>query len=148
MIKSSTQKILPILLLSVVFLTGLVSCGNDDDSSVDSWKFVSNFKDEKGQYVDVYIDLKNMEIEGKIRKFWIRYYADKISGEDSDQYIRQTGYWEVDCQDRTLHVLEEKGYGTEGQVLGGRKERVKEEYAEGSLGDKLASVACRYAGRN
>jgi len=136
------------LIVAVILFAGLCSCSSGEKTSGDIGKYVGDVRDEKGGVIEVYIDLKGMEIEGQIRKFWIRYYSEKTVGDSKEKYIRQVGYWEVDCQDRTLHVLGEEYYGPEGQVLGRTEERVKEDYKEGSLGDKLASAACRYAGRN
>ena len=89
-----------------------------------------------------------MHIEGNIRKFWIRYYAKKDGGQSKETYIRQLGFWEVDCNNRTLYVVGEEYYGEDGQVLGRSEERLKEDYKQGTIGDKLASAACRYAGRD
>jgi len=136
------------LIVAAVLFVGLQSCGSGDNTSDDTGKYVGDVKDEKGRQVSVYIDLKNMQVDGQIRKFWIRYYSAKSDGENKESYMRQVGFWEVDCLDRTLHVLEEEYYSPEGQVLGRTNERVKEDYEEGALGDKLASAACRYAGRN
>ncbi len=125
---------------------GLVSCKNNESNSQDGWKYVGDVRDESGEYVSVYIDLDDMIIEDKIRKFWIRYYAKKSDSEE--KYIRQIGFWEVDCNSGDLYVLGEEYYGTNGKVLGRNEERIKEDYEKGSLGDKLSSSACRYAGRN
>lgn len=137
-----------LLIVAAVLFAGLSSCGSGEKTSDERGKFVGDVKDEKGGVIEVYIDLKGMEIEGQIRKFWIRYYGEKTVDESKQKYIRQVGFWEVNCQDRTLYVLGEEYYGPEGQVLGRTEERVKEDYEEGSLGEKLASAACRYAGRN
>lgn len=134
-----------LLLITFVFCLALVSCTGDEGSSDEGWKYVGDVRDEKGAYVSVYIDLDDMLIEGNIRKFWIRYYAAK-NGSD-EKYIRQIGMWEVNCYDGTLYVLGEEYYGVEGQVLGRTEERIKEDYKEDSLGNKLVSSACRYAGR-
>ena len=137
-----------ILTIIAVLFVGLLSCGNDDGTSDDGWKYVGDIKGEKGIYLPVYIDLNDMQIEGNIRKFWIRYLAKKSGTESAERYIRQIGYWEVDCQDRTLYRLGEEYYGADSQLLGRTEERIKENYKEGSLGEKLASIACRYAGRD
>jgi len=137
-----------ILFIIAVLFMGLFSCGKDDESTYDGWKYVGDFRDEKGGYLSVYIDLTDMHIEGNIRKFWIRYYAKKSGGEDEDRYIKQIGFWEVDCQDRTLYRLGEEYYGSDARLLGRTEERIKENYKKDSLGDKLAYAACRYAGRN
>jgi len=136
-----------IILCAVIFI-GLFSCGNDQTSSYDGWTYLGEVRDEKGTFVSVYIDLKNMEVNDKIRTFWIRYYAPKNAGETEEKYIRQLGFWEVDCQDRKLYVLEEEYYGPDGQVLGRSDKKIKEEYDENSIGNKMSAAACRYAGRN
>jgi len=147
MIETKKIKYLFLVIAAILFV-GLHSCGSDDKTSDDIGKYVGDVSDKKGGAVSVYIDLKNMQIEGQIRKFRIRYYGKKSIGESKESYMRQMGFWEVDCQDRTLHVLAEEYFGVDGQVLGRTEERFKEDYKEGSLGDKLASAACRYAGRN
>jgi Surface-adhesin protein E len=147
MIETKKIKYLFLVIAAILFV-GLHSCGSDDKTSDDIGKYVGDVSDKKGGTVSVYIDLKNMQIEGQIREFWIRYYGKKSIGKSKESYMRQIGFWEVDCQDRTLHVLSEEYYGVDGQVLGRTEERFKEDYKEGSLGDKLASAACRYAGRN
>ncbi len=136
------------LIIVAVFFLGLVSCGEDNETSYDGWKYVGDVRDEKGGYVSVYIDVNDMHIEGNIRKFWIRYYAKKSGEDNKEKYIRQIGFWEVDCQDRTLYVLGEEYYGSDARLLGRTQERVKENYKKDSLGDKLAYAACRYAGKN
>gem|GEM_PF-1287379 len=138
---------LTLIIFAVLFL-GFFSCGKDDETSYDGWKYVGDVRDENGSYVSVYIDLNDMQIEGRIRKFWIRYYANKNGEDNKEKYIRQIGYWEVDCQDRTLYVLGEEYYGSDAHLLGRTEKRVKENYEKDSLGDKLASAACRYAGRD
>lgn len=145
---ASKMKYYSILLLFVTLILccGLVSCRSNDSGSQDGWKYVGDVRDESGQYVSVYIDLDDMIIEDNIRKFWIRYYAAKSDSEE--KYIRQIGFWEVDCTGGDLFVLGEEYYGPDGQLLGRSEERIKEEYEESSLGDKLSSSACRYAGRN
>ena len=134
-----------LLFITFLFCLGLVSCKGDKGSSYEGWKYVGDVRDEKGQHVSVYINVEDMLIEGNIRKFWIRYYAAK-NGSD-EKYIRQIGMWEVNCNDGALYVLGEEYYGDEGQVLGRVEERTKEDYKEDSLGTKLVSSACRYAGR-
>ncbi len=138
---------LTLIIIAVLFL-GLVSCGKDDEASDDGWKYVGDVRDEKGGYVSVYLDQNNMLIEGNIRKFWIRYYADNGGDDNKEKYIRQIGFWEVDCQDRTLYVLGEEYYGSDGRLLGRTEERAKEDYTKNSLGDKMTYAACRYAGKN
>lgn len=136
------------LFVAALLFLGFYSCGGDDKTPQEEWKYVGDVRNEEGGNVSVFIDLKSMEIEGQTRKFWIRYYDTKIIGSNEERYLRQLGYWEVDCQDRELHVLSEEYYGEDGQVLGRAEKRFKEEYEEGALGDKLSSAACRYAGRN
>lgn len=137
-----------LIILYVVIFLSLFSCGNDQESSNDGWTYLGEVRDEKGKYVSVYIDLKNMQVQDKIRTFWIRYYAPKNDDESEEKYIRQLGLWEVDCQDRKLYVLEEEYYGHDGQVLGRSDKKIKEEYDENSIGNKMSAAACRYAGRN
>jgi len=136
------------LLITAVLFIGLVSCGKDEDATDSGWKYVGDVVDEGGGLVSVYIDQKDMVIEGHIRKFWIRYYAEKSAVGSEGKYIRQLGFWEVNCNDRKLFVLGEEYYSVDGKLLGRNEERILEDYKEGSLGDKLASAACRYAGRN
>jgi len=137
-----------LFLILLVLFTGLISCRNDNESLGKEWKYVGEVRDEKGKPLYVDIDLKNMQVNDNIRKFWIRYYANKNDSETEEKYIRQKGFWEVDCQDRTLYVLEEEYYDPEGQILGKSEQRKKEEYDENSIGSKLSSAACRYAGRD
>ncbi|MCK5391263.1 MAG: hypothetical protein KAJ31_02455 [Deltaproteobacteria bacterium] len=136
------------LIIVAAFFLGLASCGKDNETSYDGWKYVGHISDKKGGNVSVYLDLNDMQIEGNIRKFWIRYYAKKDSVDNKEKYIRQIGYWEVDCQDRTLYRLGEEYYGSNSQLLGSTDERIQENYKKDSLGDKLAYAACRYAGKN
>lgn len=147
MIKTRKLKYLLLLVASMV-LIGAGSCVGEDEPSLDVGKYVGDVRDEKGGQVSVYIDLKNMQIDGQIRKFWIRYYGNKNVGEAKESYMRQIGYWEVNCLDRALYVLEEEYYGPDGQVLGKTNKKIKEEYEEGTIGDKLSSAACRYGGKN
>ncbi len=148
MTSTSKMKYYSILLMfaAIIVCCGLASCRSNDSGSQDGWKYIGDVRDESGQYVSVYIDLDGMIIEDKIRKFWIRYYATKNGSEE--KYIRQIGFWEVDCNSGDLFVLGEEYYGTDGKLLGRSEERIKEEYEDDSLGDKLSSSACRYAGRN
>ena len=131
-------------LILIVFSIGLLSCGGEDNT-YEGWKYVGELRDEKGQKVKVYMDTNNFTVEGNIRKFWIRYYT-KTDVSENTEYIRQIGYWEVDCQDRTLFRLGEEYYGPDSELLGREEKRVKEDYKEGSLGQKLASAACRFGG--
>ncbi len=136
------------LFITAVLFIGLVSCGKDEDSSDSGWKYVGDVVGEDGGLVSVYIDLNDMVVEGNIRKFWIRYYAEKSTTGSGEKYIRQLGFWEANCNDWTLYVLGEEYYGVNGELLGRMEERTLEKYKKGSLGDKLAAAACRYAGRN
>ncbi|MEQ9617955.1 MAG: hypothetical protein RIG61_02145 [Deltaproteobacteria bacterium] len=131
-----------LLTLTVFFF----SCGSDNKTD-ERWKYVGGIKGEKEQTISVYMDMSNIEIDDNKRKFWIKYMDFKKDG-SAEQYIRQTGYWEVDCFDRNLFRLGEEYYGPDNQLLGRSEERVKEESASSeSLGAKMADVACRYAGR-
>ena len=135
-----------VFLLVLIILLGLVSCRRDDEGTQDGWKYVGDLTGQNRQQVSVYIDIENMVIEDNIRKFWIRYY-DSQTPDSEEKYIAQIGYWEVNCTNQELFVLGEEYYGPQGQLLGKSEERLKEEYKEGTLGDKLSSIACRYAGR-
>jgi len=140
------MKILAALFFSVLASALVISCkgGPGADSG---WKFVAKISDENEKPVSVYMDLKSIEINGNIRKFWIRYEGEK-PGNTGETFVRQTGYWEVDCFDRALYRLGEEYYSPEGVLTGKTDERLKEEYkADDSLGAKLAAMACRYAGR-
>ena len=134
-------------LLFVTALVCLISCrGGGSDN--DRWKYVGTIKDEKGVDVNVYIDTANLEIDGNKRKFWIRYVGSKTEGEKREEYIRQTGYWEIDCFDMTLYRLGEEYFSPSGKLLGRTEKRVREEYSSyDSLGAKMSEMACRYAGR-
>lgn len=142
------MKIAAVLFFAALSCALMISCTGE--SGADSnWKFVANIPDENEIPVSVYMDLKSIERNDKnyIRKFWIRYDAYK-SGNSGEKFTRQTGYWEVDCFDRTLYRLGEEYYNTEGMMTGKSDERVKEEYKpDESLGAKISAMACRYAGR-
>ncbi len=135
-----------VLFMVLIIILGFVSCRRDDGDTQDGWKYVGNLEGQDREDVSVYIDLHNMVIDDNIRKFWIRYYKSSTPGSE-EKYIVQIGYWEVNCNNRDLFVLGEEYYGPEGQLLGNSEKRLKEEYTEGSLGDRLSSIACRYAGR-
>ncbi len=134
-------------LLFVTTLIILVSCrGGGTDK--DGWKYVGTIKDEKGAAVNVYMDTANLEIDGNKRKFWIRYVSSKTEGDKREEYIRQTGYWEIDCFDMTLYRLGEEYFSPSGKLLGRTEKRVREEYSSyDSLGARMSEMACRYAGR-
>lgn len=135
------------LMIFSVFIV-LVSC-RGEKTDKDGWKYVSVIGDEKGREVIVYLDTANIEIDGNKRKFWIRYVASKTGeGDNRDEYIRQTGYWEIDCYDRTLYRLAEEYFSPSGKLLGRTEKRVREEYSSySSLGAKMSDIACRYAGK-
>ena len=135
------------LMLFSVF-TVLVSC-RGEKTDKDRWKYVSVIGDEKSRKVTVYLDTANIEIDGNKRKFWIRYVASKAGeGDNRDEYIRQTGYWEIDCYDRSLYRLAEEYFSPGGKLLGRSEKRVREEYSSySSLGAKMSDIACRYAGK-
>jgi len=134
-------------LLFVTTLVFLVSCrGGGTDK--DGWKYVGTIKDEKGAAVNVYLDTAHIEIDGNTRKFWIRYMTSKPDAATGEEYIRQTGFWEIDCFDMTLYRLGEQYFSPTGQLLGKTEKRVREEYSSyDSLGAKMSEMACRYAGR-
>jgi hypothetical protein len=134
---------------SVLFLaiSLLFSCrGGENDS--EGWKYVATIKDEKGAPVNVYLDTANIEVNGNTRKFWIKYVATKDVDGNQEEYIRQTGYWEIDCFDRSLFRLAEEYFSPTGKLLGKTEKRVREEYSSyQSLGAKMSDMTCRYAGR-
>lgn len=134
-----------LLLISVL---GLVIACRGGGKDKDGWKYVGTIKDEKGAAVNVYMDTAHLEIDGNKRKFWIRYMAFRPEGESREEYIRQTGYWEIDCFDMTLYRLGEQYFSPGGELLGKTEKRVREEYSSyESLGAKMSEMACRYAGR-
>ena len=136
-----------LLVIFSVFIV-LISCRGEKPDK-DRWKYVSVIGDEKGRKVTVYLDTANIEIDGNKRKFWIKYVASKgADGKDRDEYIRQTGYWEIDCYDRSLYRLGEEYFNPGGKLLGRTEKRVREEYSSySSLGAKMSDIACRYAGK-
>ena len=124
----------------------MFSC-RGEKGTVDNWKYVGTIKDEKGNEVGVFMDMANLEIDGNKRKFWIRYMGIK-EGKTREKCIRQTGYREIDCYDRTLFRLGEEYDNPEGTLLAKSEKRVREEYSSyESLGAKMSDVACRYAGK-
>lgn len=143
MIPRKYSKFALILLTLTVFF---FSCGGDNKTE-EKWKYVGAIKGDKEQTISVYMDMSNIEINDNKRKFWIRYMDSKGDG-SGEQYVRQIGYWEVDCFDKTLFRLGEEYYGPNDQLLGRSEERVREEYSSyESLGAKMSDVACRYAGK-
>lgn len=137
-----------IVLLMFVILAGAVmaSCRGQAGSQ-GGWKYIAEIKDERGKPVTVYMDLENIEIDGNTRKFWIRYMGQMPDG-TGKEYIRQVGYWEINCFDRSLYRLGEEYYSPDGKLLGRTEKRVREEYSSyDSLGSKMSDVACRYAGK-
>ena len=140
------MKIIAVLVFSVLAFSLLISCKSESGPD-DDWKFVAKIADENERPVAVYMDLKSIEINDNVRKFWIRYVGQK-PGNTGETFIRQTGYWEVDCFDRTLYRVGEEYYNPEELLRGKSDERLKEEYeSDEALGAKLAAMACRYAGR-
>ena len=140
------MKIIVVLVFSVLAFSLLISCKSESGPD-DDWKFVAKIADENERPVAVYMDLKSIEINDNVRKFWIRYVGQK-PGNTGETFIRQTGYWEVDCFDRPLYRVGEEYYNPEGLLRGKSDERLKEEYeSDEALGAKLAAMACRYAGR-
>ncbi|MCI0482659.1 MAG: hypothetical protein L0213_13850 [Candidatus Dadabacteria bacterium] len=136
-----------LLMLFSVFIL-LVSCRGENGENAE-WKYVSTIGDEKGREVIVYLDTANIEIDGNKRKFWIKYISAKPGeGGKKEEYIRQTGYWEIDCYDRSLYRLAEEYFSPSGKLLGRTEKRVREEYSSySSLGAKMSDIACRYAGK-
>lgn len=134
-----------VLMFTVMFLA--LSC-DKGDGPAGKWKFVGNIKDENARFIDVYIDLDNIEIHDNIRKFWVKYIAQKGETKEEGTYIRQTGFWEVNCNDRTLYRLAEEYYNPNSVLLGRTEEKMREDFSsEDSLGAKMGAAACRYAGR-
>ncbi len=141
-VKKFSMYALILLTLAVFFF----SCGGDKEAE-GKWKYVGAIKGEKGQTISVYMDMSNVEISDSKRKFWIRYIDSKGDG-SGEEYVRQIGYWEVDCFNKSLFRLGEEYYGPNNQLLGKSEEKVREEYSSyESLGAKMSDVACRYAGR-
>ncbi len=140
------MKITAVLVFSVLASALMLSC-KSAPGPAENWKFVAKIADENEKPVAVYMDLKSIEINDNIRKFWIRYVGSK-PGDTGETFTRQTGYWEVDCFDRTLYRIGEEYYNPEGMLTGKNDKREKEEYnSDEALGAKLAAMACRYAGR-
>jgi hypothetical protein len=136
-----------IFLLFISALALLVSCRGGGEEK-DGWKYIGTIKDEKGAAVNVYMDVAHLEIDGNKRKFWIRYMALNPEAETQEEYIRQTGYWEINCFDMTLYRLGEQYFSPGGKLLGKTEKRAREEYnSYESLGAKMSEMACRYAGR-
>lgn len=136
-----------LFLVSFPLLILLFSCRGGENGK-GGWKYVATIKDEKGADVSVYLDTANLEIDGNKRKFWIKYVALKGEGDTKEEYIRQTGYWEIDCFDRSLYRLAEEYFSPSGKLLGRTEKRVREEYSSySSLGAKMSDMACRYAGK-
>ena len=132
----------------IILLLGLVVSCRGGGADKGGWKYVGTIKDEKGSAVNVYLDTTDLEIDGNKRKFWIRYMALKPDGDDQEEYVRQTGYWEIDCFDMSLYRLGEQYFSPTGQLLGKTEKREREEYnSYNSLGAKMSEMACRYAGR-
>lgn len=137
------NKLTMILLVALSVTSMVLSCGGDSGSD-GKLKFLGKIKDDKGNYIGVYLDTSNIEINDTKRKFWIRYVSDD---QEEGEYIRQIGYWEVDCSDRSLYRIAEEYYSPNSKLLGRSEERVKEEYEpEHSLGAKMAAAVCRYGG--
>jgi Surface-adhesin protein E len=133
-----------VILFSLLVL--MFSCRGEKGTE-NHWKYVGDIRDEKGNDVQVFMDMANLEIDGNKRRFWIR-YMDIKDPKTGERYIRQTGYWEIDCYDRTLYRLGEEYYNPEGKLLGKTEKKEREEYSSyDSLGAKMSDVACRYAGK-
>ena len=126
-----------------------ISCGGDSGERPDiGWKYLGEIPQKSGQTVSIYIDTDNIEVEDNIRKFWIKYVERNPDDETDTGYVRQIGYWEVDCFDRKLFRLKEEYYSPESKLIGSTEERMEEKYeGDQSLGARMSYAACRYAGR-
>ena len=139
-------------LLATVFFVVLffmISCGGADRERPDiGWKYLGDIPQQGGLTVSVYIDTDNIEVNDNIRKFWIKYVERKADDKDDPGYVRQRGYWEVDCFDRKLYRLKEEYYSPDSKLIMSTDKRMQEEYSgDQSLGAKMSYAACRYAGR-
>ena len=127
----------------------LCACGGGDGSSqAERWKYLGDMNTKKDKTISVYMDTNSIEIYDNIRKFWIKYVVKKKVDKNAEGYVIQRGYWEVDCFDRKLFRLKEEYYTPSSRLIRSTDERVREEYSGNkSIGAKLSSAACRYAGR-
>ena len=126
----------------------LLSCGGDTAERSDTgWKYLGDMQPKSGVSVSVYLDTDNIEVDGNIRKFSIKYVQRNTDDENDPGYVRQLGYWEVDCFDRKLYRLKEEYYSPSSKLISSTEGRKEEKYAgDQSLGAKMSYTACRYAG--
>lgn len=137
------------LLVSAALLASALafSCGGGD-SGKDGWKYLGDLPQQSGKTVSVYIDTGSIEVNDNIRTFRIQYLERDPDDQSDPGYVRQLGYWEVDCFDRKLFRIKEEFYTPSSKLIAVEDERVEEEYAgDESLGAKMSFAACRYAGR-
>lgn len=136
-----------LLVIAILCTTALAfSCGGS--SEADGWKYLGDIPQKSGKTVSVYIDTASIEVKDNIRTFRIQYVERDPSDLNDEGYVRQYGYWEVDCFDRKLFRLKEEYYSPSSKLISTDETRVQEEYAgDESLGAKMSYAACRYAGR-
>lgn len=141
---------LSIILAAVLFSisVSLISCGVGGEDGDEGWKYLGDMQPEPGATVSVYIDTDSIEVNDNIRKFSIKYVQKKTDDKNDPGYVRQLGYWEVDCFDRKLYRLKEEYYSPSSKLISSTDERKEEKYSgDQSLGAKMAYAACRYAGK-
>lgn len=133
-------------LVLLAFAVLMSACRNEAGKE-GGWKFIGHILDENDAKVSVYIDEGNIETDGQVRKFWVRYMAYDLKADPPAEYLRQEGYWKVDCYDRKLTRLAEEYYSPDGTMLGSTQEpRIEEYSSKDTIGGRMASAACRYAG--
>ncbi len=140
------------IFLAAVFLSisvCLISCSGDSAQDTDTrWKYLGDMYPEQGAVVSVYLDLDSIEVNDNTRKFFIKYVQRKADDENDPGYIRQLGYWEVDCFDRKLFRLREEFYSPSSKLINATEGREEDKYTnDDSLGAKVSYAVCRYAGR-
>ena len=146
--RAYSQKLILCISLVIVTLAVPFAGCKDNGGPEGGWKFIGDIMDEKDSRVSVYIDVNNIETDGETRNFWVKYMAYDSSVDPPAEYIRQEGYWEVDCYDRELTRLAEEYYAPDGTLLGRTQEPLHEEYSsKNTIGAKMAAAACRYAGK-
>lgn len=134
-------------LLGIIFTVSLLSISCVGDSAQDRWKYLGDIPKKPDLVVSVFLDTDTIEIDGNIRKFWIKYVERNPNDARDPGYVRQKGYWEVDCFDRKLFRLKEEYYSPSSKLISTDDERKQEEYeGDQSLGAKMSYAACRYAG--
>ncbi len=142
-----------LFIIALVLVSVFVAPGcKTEKVADDGWRFLGAIQDENGDAVGVFLDTTKIEVKNGKRTFWVKYVANTNPNQKpkspEDTYIRQTGFWEVDCFDRSLERVSEEYYDSAGKLLGKTTERMKEEYDDkGSIGAKMADMACRYGGK-